>query len=183
MILASAQRLGGSRSASSATQFWRGSPSAAWACAFRAQGLRAGHAAARGRDTRAPPSRALEGEPVAEALSLVADAEKVPNRTPYENFVLDQLRGGAAAGVGDTATAVKSYEAVWPPTACNRPRRAAGDGRPGRHRRAARTGERVVTWGRRYLEGGGTSPQVRARWSTACTSAATSPRRRARSRC
>src|SRR5262245_25289384 len=47
-----------------------------------------------------------------EALAKVKEAEAIPDRTPYENFVLDQLRGGAAAGAGDTATAMRSYEAV-----------------------------------------------------------------------
>ena len=129
----------------------------------------AGAVAAFAQDTLRPevatPARAaveaLKAGRFAEALSLVAEAERVPNRTPYENFVLDQLRGGAAAGAGDTATAVKSYEAVL---AANRLSPAEAlpvmEGLVGTSARG-KDWERVVTWGRRYLEGGGTSPQVR----------------------
>ena len=38
-----------------------------------------------------------------EALAEVAKAEAVPNRTPYENFLIQQMRGSAAAAAGDSA--------------------------------------------------------------------------------
>ena len=47
-----------------------------------------------------------------EALAEVAKAEAVPNRTPYENFLIQQMRGSAAAAAGDSDTAIKSFEAV-----------------------------------------------------------------------
>jgi tetratricopeptide (TPR) repeat protein len=47
-----------------------------------------------------------------EALAEVAKAEAVPNRTPYENFLIQQMRGSAAAAAGDHDTAVKAFEAV-----------------------------------------------------------------------
>jgi hypothetical protein len=129
----------------------------------------AAHAQTAAQETLRPevatPARAaieaLKASRFAEALSQVAEAEKVPNRTPYENFVLDQVRGGAAAGAGDTATAVKSYEAVL---ATNRlpPAEALAivEGLVGTANRA-KDWERVVTWGRRYLDTGGTNAQVR----------------------
>jgi len=96
-----------------------------------------------------------------EALAKVAEAEAVPNRTPYENFVLDQLRGGAAAGLGDTATAIKSYESAL---ATNRlpPAEALGiiEGLAGSAYKL-KDWERTVTWSRRYFESGGTNPQLR----------------------
>lgn len=96
-----------------------------------------------------------------EALAKVAEAEKVPDRSPYENFILDQLRGGAAAGAGDIDTAVRSFEA------------ALGTGRlqgpdalkiiEGLVGSAYRQKDllRTVAWGQRYLAEGGRSPQVR----------------------
>ncbi len=113
----------------------------------------------------ATPARAaieaLKAGRFADALAQVAEAEKVANRTPYENFVLDQVRGGAAAGAGDTATAVKSYEAVL---ATNRlpPAEALNimEGLVGTANRA-KDWERVATWGRRYLDAGGPNAQVR----------------------
>jgi hypothetical protein len=47
-----------------------------------------------------------------DALAKLKEAELIPNRTPYENFVIDQLRGSAAANDGQDDVAVASYEAV-----------------------------------------------------------------------
>ena len=96
-----------------------------------------------------------------EALAKVAEAEKVPDRTPYENFILDQLRGGAAAGAGDIDTAVRSFEAALAtgrlqgPDALNIVEGLVGSAY--RQKDFAR----AVTWGQRYLAEGGKSPQVR----------------------
>ena len=47
-----------------------------------------------------------------EALAEVAKAEAVPNRTAYENFLIQQMRGSAAMAAGDNDTAIKAFEAV-----------------------------------------------------------------------
>lgn len=47
-----------------------------------------------------------------EALAKVHEAEAVPNRTAYENFILDRMRGAAASAAGDTELAAKSFNAV-----------------------------------------------------------------------
>ena len=47
-----------------------------------------------------------------EALNEVAKAEAVPNRTAYENFLIQQMRGSAAVAAGDSETAIKAFEAV-----------------------------------------------------------------------
>lgn len=47
-----------------------------------------------------------------EALAKVQQADSVKNKTPYESFVIDEIRGAAARGAGDTATAIRSFEAV-----------------------------------------------------------------------
>ena len=47
-----------------------------------------------------------------EALAEVAKAEAVPNRTPYENFLIQQMRGSAAVVAGDSDAAIKAFEAV-----------------------------------------------------------------------
>src|SRR5688572_13160600 len=46
------------------------------------------------------------------ALAEVAKAESVPNRSAYENLLINQMKGSAASAAGDHATAAKSYEAV-----------------------------------------------------------------------
>jgi len=47
-----------------------------------------------------------------DALAKIKEAEAVSARTPYENFIIDQLRGSAAANDGQDALAVSSYESV-----------------------------------------------------------------------
>ena len=46
------------------------------------------------------------------ALAEVAKAEAVPNRSAYENFLINQMKGSAASAAGDHDTAVRSFEAV-----------------------------------------------------------------------
>jgi len=47
-----------------------------------------------------------------DALAKVKEAEAVPNRTPYENFLIDRIRGSAAANDGQDDLAVSSFESV-----------------------------------------------------------------------
>jgi len=96
-----------------------------------------------------------------EALAKVREAESVANRTPYENFVLDQVRGGAAAGAGDIPTAARSYEAALA-TGRLPPAEALPiiEGLVGAAYRA-KDYERSANWARRYLADGGTNPNVR----------------------
>jgi hypothetical protein len=47
-----------------------------------------------------------------EALARIGEADAVPNKTPYENLLIQQMRGSAAQTAGDLPTAVKSFEAV-----------------------------------------------------------------------
>lgn len=47
-----------------------------------------------------------------EALAKIREADGVANKTANEIYLLDRMRGSAAAAVGDSATAIKSFEAV-----------------------------------------------------------------------
>jgi tetratricopeptide (TPR) repeat protein len=47
-----------------------------------------------------------------EALAEVAKAEAVPNRTPNENFLIQQMKGAAALAAGDTDTTIRAYEGI-----------------------------------------------------------------------
>ena len=47
-----------------------------------------------------------------EALARVNEADAVPNKTPYESLLVQQMRGSAAHAAGDLPTAIKSFEAV-----------------------------------------------------------------------
>lgn len=47
-----------------------------------------------------------------DALAKLRDVEAVPNRTAYENFLLEQMRASAAMQAGDLATAARSTQAL-----------------------------------------------------------------------
>ena len=47
-----------------------------------------------------------------EALAEVAKAEAVGNRTPYENLLINEMKGSAATLAGDHDTAIRSFDAV-----------------------------------------------------------------------
>ena len=76
--------------------------------------------AAAAKDTLRPevgkPLQAAQGlmkeRKFKDALAKIKEAEAVTARTPYENFIIDQLRGSAAANDGQDALAVSSYESV-----------------------------------------------------------------------
>jgi hypothetical protein len=96
-----------------------------------------------------------------EALAKAAEAEAVPDRTPYENFVIDYLRGGAASGAGENEIAIRSFEAV-----VKSGRLSAADNLPLVERLVGSSFRlkdypRSIEWARRYLKDGGTNPQVR----------------------
>lgn len=47
-----------------------------------------------------------------DALGKVAQAAAVPNRTPYETYMVEEMRGAAAMAAGDSGTAAQAYETV-----------------------------------------------------------------------
>jgi tetratricopeptide (TPR) repeat protein len=47
-----------------------------------------------------------------EAMAKIDEAAMLANRTPYELFIIERMRGTAAAAMGDNAVSAKSFEAV-----------------------------------------------------------------------
>ncbi|WP_175153234.1 tetratricopeptide repeat protein [Paraburkholderia ultramafica] len=47
-----------------------------------------------------------------DALTKVAQAAAVPDKTPYESYMVEEMRGAAAAAAGDSATAAQAYETL-----------------------------------------------------------------------
>ncbi len=96
-----------------------------------------------------------------EALAKVREAELIPNKTPYEMFIIDQMRGAAAAGAGDNALAVRSFEAVL---ATNRLNADAGlpivEAIAGTYYRS-KDYKSAVVWARRFFTDGGVNPLMR----------------------
>lgn len=54
----------------------------------------------------------LQQKKYKDALGKVDEAARVANLTPYERFIIDRMRGAAAGGAGDTATALKSFDSA-----------------------------------------------------------------------
>ncbi|KAB2839324.1 MAG: hypothetical protein F9K47_16180, partial [Burkholderiales bacterium] len=46
-----------------------------------------------------------------EALAKIREADAVGNKTANETYLLERMRGSAAAGAGDVPAAIKSFEA------------------------------------------------------------------------
>ena len=96
-----------------------------------------------------------------EALAKVNEADAVGGKTAYEAFLIQRMRGSAAAAAGDNDTAIKSFEAV------------IGSGRvsgadqlrmiqavAGMHYRN-KDYPKAAQWAQRYFKDGGTDPGVR----------------------
>ncbi len=47
-----------------------------------------------------------------DALVKIREADSVGNKTAYETYLIERMRGSAASGAGDNETAIKSFEAV-----------------------------------------------------------------------
>jgi Tfp pilus assembly protein PilF len=96
-----------------------------------------------------------------DALAKVREAEAVPNPNAYERFMLDRIRGVAAASAGDDVTAGKSFESAL----------ASGRLQPAESlpllealaNSAYRTKDyaKAIDWAKRYFQAGGKSEQVR----------------------
>ena len=96
-----------------------------------------------------------------EALAKVREADRVADQTAFEKFVLDQVRGLAAARAGDLPTATQSFEAV------------VASGRLARIDQLkvvellaqlyfeAKDYAKSAAWSARYVADGGTDPQTR----------------------
>ncbi len=96
-----------------------------------------------------------------DALAKIREAESAPNRTPQENFVIDSMRGSAASGAGDSATATRSFEAAVAsgkaPTATQLKMIEA---LVGMHY-SARDYPAAIQWATRYAREGGSGGQTR----------------------
>jgi len=54
----------------------------------------------------------IKGQKFKEALAKLREVEAVPNRTPYENFLLEQMRAAAAGPAGDNEQTIKALQAL-----------------------------------------------------------------------
>jgi tetratricopeptide (TPR) repeat protein len=96
-----------------------------------------------------------------EALAKIREAENVKDKTPYEVYIIDRMRGVAAASAGDVPVALRSFEAAiasgrLPPAEQLTMLEAVA----GLYYQT-KDYPHTIAWASRYLKEGGTAPQVR----------------------
>ncbi len=95
-----------------------------------------------------------------EALAKVREADAVGNRTPYESFILDRMRGSAAAGAGDEATAIKSFESALASGRLQGAERMTVLEALAGSAYRAKDYAKALEWTQRYFKEGGSSAQM-----------------------
>ncbi|WP_412525887.1 tetratricopeptide repeat protein [Burkholderia lata] len=96
-----------------------------------------------------------------DALGKIAQAAAVPNRTPYETYMVEEMRGAAAMAAGDSGMAAQAYESVL------NSGRLSGDNE--QRTTAALAGiyfqqknyPLAIRVAQRYLKAGGSDPEMR----------------------
>ena len=97
-----------------------------------------------------------------EALAKLHETDGVANRTPYENYFVDRMRGSAAAGAGDEATAMKSFEAVLAGGRLQAAERLQMIEAVAGSAYRAKDYAKAIEWSQRYFKEGGSSAQMRS---------------------
>jgi hypothetical protein len=96
-----------------------------------------------------------------DALARVQEADAVPNKTPYEAYLVERVRGQAAAAAGDAATAARAFEASAASSVVSGSEKlqllaSAAD----QYSRAKNYGK-AAELGARYFKDGGTDKSIR----------------------
>ncbi|MEA3119460.1 MAG: hypothetical protein QOI13_2730 [Paraburkholderia sp.] len=96
-----------------------------------------------------------------DALAKIGAAAAVPNKTPYETNMIEEMRGAAAMAAGDTATAAQAYEALLAGG------RLSGEDEARMSSVLAgiyfqqKSYAKAISIAQRYLKAGGSDPQMR----------------------
>jgi outer membrane protein assembly factor BamD (BamD/ComL family) len=96
-----------------------------------------------------------------EALQKIKEAEEAPNRTAYENLLIQQLRGSAAHSAGDYPTAIKSFEAVLDTGKLGAQERLAMVQAIAVDYYKLKDYAKAAQWSQRYFKEGGSQPAMR----------------------
>ena len=96
-----------------------------------------------------------------EATAQVHEAEGAKNKTAYESFVIEQVRGSIAQASGDTAAAAKSYEAQLASGRVSGAEQTKLVMAVASMSYQAKDYPKAITWIQRYFKEGGTDPAMR----------------------
>lgn len=102
----------------------------------------------------------LRAQKYREALAKIHEADGASGKSAYESFVIERMRGFAAAGAGDAAVAAKAFESAF----------ASGKMATGEKLGAmeamvsayyrAKDYNSTAVWANRYAKEGGSNPQI-----------------------
>lgn len=110
-----------------------------------------------------PVQELLKTQNFKDALEKLAAADAIADKTPFEIYVTESLRGTAADSLGDYETSSKAFEKVFTtgkmPAANQLKIMQAMTERFYDKKDYPKT----ISWAKRYFEAGGTEPQIRKR--------------------
>lgn len=96
-----------------------------------------------------------------EALAKVREADGIGGKSQYETYLVERMRGSAAAGAGDSQTAMRAFEAALSSGKAPGPDQLKMIEAIATSAYNARDFASAKKWGTRYFEAGGTSGQMR----------------------
>jgi hypothetical protein len=96
-----------------------------------------------------------------EALARVQEADGVPNKTPYEAYLVERVRAQAAAAAGDVAAAARAFEATAASSAVSGGERLQFLAAAAGQYYLAKNYSKVAELGARYFKDGGTDKSIR----------------------
>lgn len=96
-----------------------------------------------------------------DALAKLNEAESVPNKTPYEEYLVQRVRGQAAATAGHPADAARAFEATAGSSAIGAAERLQFLAAAAGQYYAAKDYRRAAELGARYFKSGGTDKAIR----------------------
>ncbi|HXZ49249.1 MAG TPA: hypothetical protein VEG27_09515 [Usitatibacter sp.] len=96
-----------------------------------------------------------------EALAKVGEADAVPNKTAYETFLVEELRGSAAHAAGELPTAVKSFETVVASGRVSGREKLTFEQAIAVDYYKEKDYAKAADWAQRYFKDGGTDPAMR----------------------
>jgi hypothetical protein len=96
-----------------------------------------------------------------EALAKLAEADKITAKTPYEIYILERLRGPAAAAISDHATAAKSFQIAVDSGRLTAAERTQFSEAITSAFYLLKDYKSSAAWAKRSIESGGAAPQTR----------------------
>lgn len=96
-----------------------------------------------------------------DALARIHEADALPNKTPYEAYLVERVRGQVAAAAGDTAAAARAFEATAASSFASGGEKLQFLGAAAAQYYLAKSYGKVAELGARYFREGGTEKSIR----------------------